>query len=525
MIATRLSLLVLIFVTINSCGTATDPHAQNTYLPEELDARVQEKSDIIRLNTSRSGQPNGGGSLIGGDPVQFEYMAALQSPLHPQLNIPMQATSIKQLDATHIAVVYNIAGEELGGALEVVNVANSKAPKILSVITFTDREFSDLAWVSPSLFLLSGNNAEGAMVQAIKAENKFKKLTLLNQLPLPGYTATSIHLNSIQDVVEPKLIVTTANQGGVYEIKVKQDQTLEIVSGDSLDRASYAQTFQGSVLALGEQGASNFFTKSPSGLIPSGLLPQALLDAPARFTFTKNFNDPTQNLLITNASDHTGSIYSIQNSPLGFVLNEVSHLQLPGRGNSVASLSHVSLYAQGDAGLVWVNQSQPESPKIEGTFEFPNDTGSTNQVLIMKPSAVGKDQYVFMASGLQGLRWIKEIRRKKFSSTLVVQPGQVTQLYKDFRLILGEHQVKIPNTVKVQSSDARNVVVTLKVDQLECEYSSVIKISSTLTRTSCNEVIPPSRTVFAKSKIELLIKLSNQAPQSLNETITSSASL
>lgn len=482
------ALLVALVLSLNSCGTGTNPNVQGDFKSSELSKRITFKNQTIGLNFSqqKDKEPSYSGPLVWGEPVEFKYISEIKPPQHPNLHASLQATSMKQIDKDNVAVVYNMAGENIGGAIEIIQFSNPENPRIRGSLVFSDKEFSDFVMIG-NQFLLSGNDIEGAIVQIVQMRN-VEKLEAGATIRISGHTATSI-----STIHSNQALITSANEGGVTLLQQNENQNWAITQEQFLSESVFSVTHLDRTWILGNHQHINFFELKNSLLEPIGVLPRTFQDSPARFTVHKD-------KIYTNASPGLVSIFNF--SETGLPLNEVEHFTIPGRGNGLWTNGNTSLFAQGDAGLVWVRHMKNTPSSILGSFDFPNDSGSANQVAIFSPTENGNNLHVLIADGLGGLRWLSETPRSRFVSSVEIKDG-ITRHYSDVRYFLSSQEFRIPKTLSILAGSGDAIKARLSLDEHFCEYSVQNK---KLTLQKCSVGVNPNEPLNVVDQVSLTVE-------------------
>lgn len=365
-----------------ACGSA-ETDTTELAAPASLD-RVR----IVDTDLALAPEPGSGGlepqDLTPGSSA-FTYVAVV-SPPRTKDGRTVQATNFT-FDNRYAYVVYNMAGNEVAGALDVVDLADPKAPRVVSSLFFPDAEFSDVA-VRGNRAYLAGVRADGAVGAALKVVSiqDPKKPSLVRTVDLPGQYATSISTGS------DGTFVTTGLEGGLISLDLGRSDDPRISSNITVPNALSGVKNRGTTYVLGGESSTQLFRvqgSNASVLQTVGAVPVA---APGRITLVGD-------VLYTNAGTNglRGVDLRSDAAPL------VHSSELSGLGNGITNGDGYLFLAQGDHTRVY-DVSVPTAPRSLGRFAFTDDDQSANQV---RHGKIGNSSYVFVGNGNGGFRIVR----------------------------------------------------------------------------------------------------------------------
>jgi len=440
-----LILSVFCLMSITSCGSSSSGTGISAGPAD--DSRVTARSEIFSLSTPK---PTPG--LIGGDSVDFVYVADIASPAGASTTagVPVQATSLSMNAANQVAVVYNMAGPSVGGALEIIDFSTPSKPSIKSTLIYKTEDFTDVILGNGVAYVTGGDDINGALLKTFKIDSK-GVATETYSTTVQGYMGVALALNG------NILSVITGNNGGVYQYNVQNPASPVALGTYSINDATDAFYFQSGLYVLGVNSQPGIFALNTAGsgsFSLAAVFSSGLDAAPARAVVDGNF-------VVTTASSNQLGVYS-QNHAGTF--SSVGATALQGDGNGLAAVNNAAFLAQGYVGLEWADlygsmnpaptwsnlpkgvtaPANPSvSPVIRGVFEFVNDPGSANQVLYAE---INKKPWWLMADGERGLRWFRQKLRKHLKASMTYSPAAE---YDDERLVAMTESFKIPSTLDV----------------------------------------------------------------------------
>ncbi|HEY2514451.1 MAG TPA: hypothetical protein VGI39_26485, partial [Polyangiaceae bacterium] len=208
-------------------------------------------------------------------------------------------------------------------------------------------------------------------------------------LALGSDYGTSISLDGTTAYVS-----TGATAGGIATVDVSNAAAPALTGLAPIANALSAVTSGGATYALGGDSSTVLYSVSGGVASPIATIGAAPSEAPARM-------DVVGNRILTNA-EHSGlSVLTVGadgSASLAF------HADLDGTGNGVDVAGSLAILAQGEIGTLLYDFSNPSSPALLGSFAFPDESGSSNEVRF--GSSAGND-YVFLSDGLEGFRIVR----------------------------------------------------------------------------------------------------------------------
>lgn len=313
----------------------------------------------------------------------FTYVASVDAPVDA-LGRRLQATNFA-FDQRYAYVVYNMAGPDISGALDVVDLSDPTSPRLVASVAYDDAEFADVRIDQDRAYLV-GAGHKGALLRLVDiSEPSDPKVA--GDLRLASYYATSI------DILGGTAWVTTGSDGGVAEITVgKQAPTLARFS--EIGNALSTVQVNGARMVLG--GDSTALHRLDDGVFTKvGDVSSSPIPAPGRMA-------TAYDLVFTNAG-HSG-LRVLKLTGNGTRLDMLASTALEGTGNGIDASQHLLVLAQGEAGTLLYDIDAPETPSLLGKFDFPDDRGSANQIRF---GACGNKEYVFQSDGLGGFRIVQ----------------------------------------------------------------------------------------------------------------------
>lgn len=371
----------LLLVTAFGCSTAEDDHGIAGALSR--DGRLHVQNAPLSLNSQRTGL---GTRDFKGE--GFVYVAGVDAPRNPKTGTVVQATNFA-FAGSYAFVVYNTAGEEVGGALEIVDLREVERPVLAGSIAFTRSEFADVRVIGPYA-ILTGQQIEGDVTGANLTVIDISDVgapTFVSSLALPGRYATSLAVDG------NTAWITTGDDGGLVTVDIKTPAAPSIAKYTALPHAlnvvrHYQQTF-----VLGGSPASVFAVADDQSLRTfSAPLAAGALAAPSRMAIWNN-------AIYTNAGSEV-----FRRIPLAESESTSTLATVDGTSNGIDVTSQVAVLAQGERGAAVYDVSNTASITPLGTFSFPDERGSSNQIRFGNVNDTG---YIFLSHGLSGFRIVK----------------------------------------------------------------------------------------------------------------------
>lgn len=316
----------------------------------------------------------------------FTYVASVDSPINPYTGTTVQATNFA-FDERHAFVVYNTKDEEVSGALDVVDLVDPEKPVLVSSRLFTNAEFADIRLIGDYALAVGHRNdgAIGAALVVIDISNVADP-RLVTTLDLPGHAATGISVEGIT------AYITTGDNGGLVTLDVSNPAAPVLKHFAELPNAvNVLRNYQRTYVLGGATGS--VYTADDSGdLVPfaDGISSSAFI-APSRMSIWNG-------QLYTNAGSGSLVRVALENGA------RTSLAGVPGTANGIDTGSGIAVLAQGERGTSVFDISRGDATQPLGSFAFPGENGSANQVRF---GTVNQTAYIFLSNGLTGFRIIK----------------------------------------------------------------------------------------------------------------------
>jgi hypothetical protein len=331
----------------------------------------------------------------------FDNIASVVAPTSISTTNDVQATSTV-LSGNYAYISYNMSGDEVFGAIDIVNITDPSNPSIEYTYTSSDFEFSDLR-IKDNYLLLAGYRKESttesssAILMVLDISSKISPVIKKIQ-EVPGIYATSM------DLLDNKVLINTGTTGGLYKYDVSNPENPTLISSVVRQNGLYAKL--GGSFDYSLSGSSDtkleLLGKSDSGLdVPlnsSVLIANSPSEAPSRFV--------RQNALMYVNNSKSGKLHilDLSQSLVGSV-SQITSIPLVGTANGIIQDQQVVYVAQGEKGVYAIDVSNPSTPQILGSFDFNGDDGSANNLWIDQNS---NGKFLFLADGRQGIRILKE---------------------------------------------------------------------------------------------------------------------
>jgi hypothetical protein len=326
------------------------------------------------------------------------------------------------VDGNFAYVSYNTAGEDYLGALDIIDIRNPYSPLLTSRLFYLNADINALQYKDGYLYAVGGVNAEAS---ATATSNSFiAKLMVVNgRFDLSsgivygfqeGFNANDVYVDN------GKVLVTSGKDGSLTaydqnDLSVLNEVPFADLRSLSIDNGSIALLDAGTGITILD---SNF---------------QTLKEISISTDFgsaTKKIIDFNGDKIIVSEGNKGAGIYSYSSGSLleyiPILINPDGVDQSDKVTNAVAANEGVLLMANGGAGLC-LSEENGNAADLVGIIEL---EGSINYV-------ASKDDYIFAASGKEGLQIIKLNRpdasleaqcantpRYKSSSNLNVDQGQ-----------------------------------------------------------------------------------------------------
>lgn len=323
--------------------------------------------------------------LAGEGAAAFTYVASVEPPTVDGFLV--QATNFA-FDGDYAFVVYNTAGPDVRGGIEVVDLSKLGSPKLVASKVSHDVEFADVLIDGKYAFAV-GATPKGAELRVF-AIDKPAKMAQVAALSFPARYATSVARDSSNG-----LWVTTGADGGLVHLDVKNPLKPVVDVTHPLPNALYTFDMEGARLVLGGDADLGVHREKNGEFGRVATIAPVFVEAPGRLA-------RRDHRLYTNAG-HTG-LTELDVSSDGRSVTVLSTAPIAGTGNGIDASSQHLFLAQGEVGTFVYDFHGNDSPTARGKFDFPDDHGSANQVRAGKCG--GKDN-LFLSDGLGGFRIVQ----------------------------------------------------------------------------------------------------------------------
>jgi hypothetical protein len=316
----------------------------------------------------------------------FTYVASVDSPVNPDTNTTVQATNFA-FDDRHAFVVYNTKDDEVSGALDVVDLVDPEKPVLVSSRLFRTAEFADVRLIG-NYALLAGHRSDGDGEAALTVVDvsDVSDPKAVTTLDLPGHAATGLAVDGLT------AYVTTGDNGGLVTIDVSTPASPRIKQYVELPYAvNVLRNFQRTYVLGGTEGTV-YAVDDAGSLVPfAQQISSGPLTAPSRMSIWNGqlYTNAGGGELVRVALD-TGAKTSLAG--------------VPGTANGIDTGSGIAVLAQGERGTAVFDVSTASTTPSLGSFAFPGENGSANQVRF---GTVGQTAYIFLSNGLTGFRIVK----------------------------------------------------------------------------------------------------------------------
>lgn len=314
----------------------------------------------------------------------FTYVAAVDAPINPATGETVQATNFA-FDDQYAYVVYNTAGDALGGALEVVDLSVADRPALVGSTVYGTSEFAGVRIVGNYAYLVGGlSNGAGMAVVDISDRTAPRKVSTIR---LPGFYATSIAVEGTT------AYVTTGDDGGLVTVDLSNPEAPVVVTFTQLDHAtSVVHNYQRTYVMGGTPARIHALADDASLRPLSTELASTALAAPARMAV---WNEA----IYTNAGG-----LELRKLALDGSSAPTSLATLVGTSNGIDVGAGVAVLAQGERGTFVFDVSKRRGATALGSFQFPDQDGSHNEVRFGKLASAN---YIFLSNGLGGFRIVR----------------------------------------------------------------------------------------------------------------------
>ncbi len=377
-VGTRVSLLALLGAA--ACATNGSPAGGTVGSTE---GRIHLVNTPLPLSKAKAGglTPQ---DFSSSDATAFSYVASVEAPRNPSTGRRVQATNFA-FSGSNAFVVYNTAGDETAGALDIVDLSTPGAPVLLSSTLFTDAEFADVKVVGHFAYL-AGRRSDGAGKAAILVVDigDLGSPRTVAVVDVPGHYATSLAVDGAS------IYASTGDDGGVVQLDASSPGAPTVVASTDLAYAVDVVRANGKTFALGGAHAS-IEVGATVDVAPLAVISGTSVAAPSRMVVVGN-------RIFTNAA-HTG--LHVVDSSSGAITYSAF---LEGTGNGIDVGSGLAFLAQGEKGTTVFDVSAPDAPQALGAFEFSDEPGSANEVRYGESAG---QKFVFLSDGLDGFRIVE----------------------------------------------------------------------------------------------------------------------
>lgn len=324
-------------------------------------------------------------------PSGYVYVAAVDSPVNVATGHVLQATNFA-FDADRAYVTYNIAGPQTEGALDIIDLTDTTRPRLLSSLVFSSAEFADVARSGKYALLIGMSEAsDGGTLMVVDVGDPAHPVAVA-ELPLGSHYGTSITIDGRE------AYITTGSNGGVVRVDIKDPASPELLEVVPLSNALYALRSGGGTLALGGNSDTRLHFISGGRAREIAVIGSQHFEAPGRMAIVDKH-------VVTNGAQTGLSVLKMGSDNSSARLT--FHANLPGTGNGLDVADSLAILAQGEAGTFVYDFKKPHSPSLLGSFAFPDERGSANQVRF--GSSAGAN-YIFLSNGSTGFRIVEVAR-------------------------------------------------------------------------------------------------------------------
>jgi hypothetical protein len=312
----------------------------------------------------------------------FSYVAAVAPPVVDDVTV--QATNFA-IDHDHGYVVYNNAGSQpIAGGLDVLDMSQADAPRLIASLVDTDAEFADVA-VSKGYVFAVGADSSGGILRVWDVQTPSAP-TVVTTVALGAEYGTSMALDN------DTLYATFGTSGGLVTIDVSDPRNPTVVRAVAAPNALSVVHKGANNLVLYGDTSLRLEGERDGDLWPLPTLADAPVAAPGRMVVHGE-------RAYVNAG--TTGLTTLKVTGDGDTVEINGHLDLDGTGNGIDASSNLLFLAQGEAGIQVYSLSGNKVPSYLGRAEFPDDPASMNQV---RQGTAGSCTQLLIGSGLGGFR-------------------------------------------------------------------------------------------------------------------------
>lgn len=297
------------------------------------------------------------------------------------------------VDGDYAYVSYNTVDANFVGAVDIVNVKNPTNPRVTSRLYYTNADINAIAYDNGYVYLAGGVDSElsvtataNSFVAKIMVYNgRFDLDSGITYGFQEGYNATDV------EVVANKVIVTSGEEGFV-RVYNKSDLST-IVEAPYLDLRAVAAN-ESNIAVLDASAGVSILDQSLN------TIKDIAIDSDFGVNTKRTLDFYGENIIVSEGSKGAG----VYNGSNGSFVEYIPILLDPETvddsdvvTNAVATNEDVLLMANGGAGLCLSENKENSDTSLVGIIQL---EGSINFV-------ASKDDYIFAASGLEGLQIIK----------------------------------------------------------------------------------------------------------------------
>ncbi|PIB25797.1 hypothetical protein BFP75_09170 [Maribacter sp. 4G9] len=306
----------------------------------------------------------------------------------------------ENLTASHVVVAgdyayvsYNTVDAGFVGAVDIINVKNPRNPRVTSRLYYTNADINAIDYDNGYVYLAGGVDSEQSVTATANSfvakiyapDGRFDLDAGITYGFQDGYNATDI------EVISDKIIVTSG-QNGFVRVYNKSDLSTVVEAPYSDLRA----------LAANETNIAVLDASAGVSILDQSLntIKDISIDSDFGINTKRTLDYYGENIIVSEGSKGAG----IYNGSTGDFVEYIPILLDPETvddadvvTNAVATNDNVLLMANGGAGLSLSEDKDNADTSIVGIIQL---EGSINFV-------ASKDDYIFAASGLEGLQIIK----------------------------------------------------------------------------------------------------------------------
>lgn len=368
------ALKLMLVASAASAGCVDDPSA-----PPSLDGRVT----LVNTTVSVGGKALSPHAAPQAAPT-FAYVASVSSPAIGDLTV--QATNFA-VHKDRGYVVYNTAGEDLAGGLEVLDLSDPDAPRLVASLIDTTAEFSDVAFVKDHVYAV-GSDELGAILRVWDVKHKDVPVEVAT-LRLDAQYGTSITIGGPSGKTA---YATFGANAGLAELDISDPDEPTVTRAVAIPNALYVVRVGANNLVLYGDTALAIERERAGALTPLATLAPTPIEAPGRMAVRGD-------QLYVNAGKSGLTRLAIHDG--GASVTVLDHAAVDGTGNGLGASDELVFLAQGEAGIQVFTRDG--TPQLLGEIEFPETRGSANQVLVGDGNGPHQ-KHLLISHGLEGFR-------------------------------------------------------------------------------------------------------------------------